>query len=132
MLNTMYRLAVFFIAAVFIFNSAASLAWIDLPVDLAMTSGDHHGAMATERRAVDHQDTHSHKVAGLIGAAQDHGQSVNHADKCCVACIVANVVPDAVVTAVTFSSVTVVFHAEQDDLAGHLAARDPDIPKSLV
>jgi hypothetical protein len=124
----MYRLTIWLIAVVFAFNGAASLAWIDLPAAPALTVDSHYGAAVAVW-----DDAHSYDVDGdVIAAVPDHGHATQHADKCCVTCSVASVVPDAAVTAITFSCAAVAFHTRQRDLVGHLVALDPDIPKTIV
>jgi len=128
MLNTMYRLTVCLIAAVFIFNSAVSLAWVDLPAELAMATDHHHGSVAD-----DHYDAHARQVGSdLIAATPDHSETSKHIDKCCRTCTVAGVVGDVAMVAVTFSYAAVAFQTGRHDLVGHLVVLDPDIPKYLV
>lgn len=123
----MYRLTVCLIAVVFIFNSAASLAWIDLPAELTMAADGHRGAMAD-----DHHDTHAQVGNDIIAATPDHGETSKYVDKCCRTCTVAGVVGDVVMVAVAFSYAAVAFQTRQRDLVGHLVVLDPDIPKSPI
>jgi hypothetical protein len=123
----MYRLGIWLIAVAFVFNGAASGAWIDLPMAPALAAHDHHGAMA----AAGH-DEHSGEV---VAAVTDHGQAYDYAHnhlKCCGICYVANLTPDVIAVVVTFSYSDVTFRMAKHDLVGHLVALDPDIPKTIV
>ena len=125
----MHRLTIWLIAIVFVFNGAAVPTWIDLPAAApTLTVDSDHGVSVRDVAQSDHDSDRDSAMAATL----DHGQSVKHIDKCCVTCSTASMVPDAVVTAVIFSSVAIKFHAAQTDMVGHLVALDPDIPKLLV
>ena len=127
----MHRLTVWLIAIVFVFNGAASLAWTDLPAAPVSIVESHGGVAAAVRH-----EGHLHDIGDeVVATASDHDQPAGHTDnclKCCGTCSVTNMVPDVVVSAVTFASVAVKFQAGQNNLVGHLVALDPDIPKILV
>jgi hypothetical protein len=126
----MYRLGIWLIAVAFVFNGAASGAWIGLPMAPALAVHDHHGGPATAGHDA-HFDQASHDA---IGATPDHGQAPEHDSclECCGMCNIANVIPDIVANPVMFSYAEVTFRTAQDDLVGHLVALDPDIPKTII
>jgi hypothetical protein len=123
----MYRLSIWLIAFAFVFNGAASYAWIDPDESPAMTIQDDHDAPMVRH------DAHAKHAGDDVVAAADHDQAPAHSvSRCCNACNAASVMPDIVAIPVTFSYRAVTFHTHQHDLVGLPAGLDPGIPKAIV
>jgi hypothetical protein len=122
----MYRLSIWLFVLAFIFNGAASYTWIDPGESPAGTVQAHHGVLT----AVDvHAKYVSDDVVTAAVQALTHG---HNALKCCGICNVASVLPDILAIPVPFSYAAIMFHTARHDLAGHLVALDPGIPKTSV
>jgi len=125
----MHRLIVWLIAVAFVFNGAASLAWLDLP-ETPPVAAHHDGARAGGHGVLAHQQTDD-----FIVVVPDHCHGSSNSDnrlKCCGTCSLASLVPDIVATAMTFADKGVTFHTGPHDLVGHLVAVEPGVPKILV
>ncbi len=125
----MHRLIVWFIAVVFVFNGAASLASIDL-AELAAVAAHDSGVPAGGYEVQSHQQT-----GDVVTAEPYHRDGSSHDDncqKCCGMCSQPSLMPASVVTAVTFADEGVTFQAGHHHLVGQLVAVDPGIPKILV
>ena len=126
-MNRMYRLGIWLIALTFVFNGAASYAWIDPDESPAMTIQDYHGAPIVRH------DAHAKHVGDDVVATADHDQAPAHShSRCCNTCNTTSVMPNIVAIPVTFSYRAVTFHTHQHDLVGHPAGLDPRIPKTTV
>jgi len=122
----MYRLSIWLIAIVFVFNGAASLALVDLPSAPAMSAHEHLG---------EHVGHAANAVAAALDHDQDHTGNHKHADnglKCCGVCNIANLIPEIAATPVMFTYASITFSIGRHDLVGYLVALDPDIPKAVV
>jgi hypothetical protein len=126
------RLLILLIAASFVFNGAALLAYIAVPAALAPFSDALHATgMASD------QSTH-------FGLRQDNdsmmswrnrAQSHDHVDgclKCCHICSTANVVAIAPMTPVQFSYASVQFPTGADNPPDDFVTLDPGIPKFVI
>jgi hypothetical protein len=123
----MYRLSIWLFALAFIFNGAASYTWTDPGESPALTVQEHHGVLTAVL------DVHAKYVSDDVVTAADQALTHGHnALKCCGICSVASVLPDIVAIPVPFSYAAIMFHTARHDLAGHLVALDPGIPKTSV
>lgn len=125
----MRHLGIWLIAVAVVLSGATSYGKIDRHEPAVAAQGHHRAAVVAKH------DAQSEQSCKDIVAAADHDQAPAHSHgglTCCGICNVANVVPDVAAIPVTFSYAPVTFQMGQHDLAGHLVALDPDIPKSLV
>ncbi len=119
----MYRLSIWLIAIVFVFNGAASLALVDLPSAPALSAHEHQGGHA------------DHISDGVASDHDLHAGNHKHNDncmKCCGVCNIAKLIPDIAATPFIFAYASITFSIGRHDLVGHLVALDPDIPKAVV
>lgn len=120
------------IAALFVFNGAASLALIAVPAALAPHSESHHAVGTTSGQAM---NPGRHQYNDGAVSAQNRAQSHEHVDsclKCCQMCNVASMVPVVPTSKVPFFNASVLFPFGKDDLSDYFAALDPGIPKSVI
>jgi hypothetical protein len=123
----MYRLGIWLLALVFVFNGAASYALIAPAESHASIVQAHHHAPPGARHEAQCKQVADDEVGA---AAADYGH--DHAHKCCGICIVASLLPAVEAIPVTFGYRVVTFRIGQHDLVGHPVGLDPEIPKTVV
>ena len=134
MLFGLRRIYVYLLAAAFVLNGGLVHASFDLPP--ALIAHVHVGAAVAAKDVVHHQAAH----AGQIEAAtsldkHDHGAMHDHLDsdaKSCGTCGMANAMPELATIPAQLSYATITFQFRLQNLAGHLAKLDPEIPKAIV
>jgi hypothetical protein len=131
---TTRNLLIWFFVAAFVFNGAASRAWIDLPAALGSAGQIYQDISATVHTPQAGHDAHTAAMdCGTAAAlADDDTTHVDDCLKCCSMCIVTTVAPDATGSLVPVSYAAIAYPVRQGALVGHLVALDPDIPKSIV
>lgn len=123
------RLFIWLIAAAFVFNGAAALAFIEVPATLAPISEKHHVGAASSDHGVRSAPHHGDTVVTMQGQDQTH-QHVDDCLKCCEMCNVASMAPESLKAPVRFSYAGISFRTGHDDLPGRFVGLDPGIPKS--
>lgn len=124
------QLIVYLTAAFFVLNGVALHAYTK-----ATAAQTHHSTVSGANYAA---ASHVHRAGDGGDVAKEFAprQSHDHLDpgeKCCSMCVVfASVMPESSANSLRFAYADVAFLLIKRELAGHLVALDPDIPKAIV
>lgn len=129
---TLRSFFVFLFAAAVVFNGWASVVLAKVPAahsNHVVAMGGHAGHQGQNEAQYFAQPSNA---TGLFDHLPAHDHA-NGSSKCCTMCVAFdNLTPAFVATVSQFHYRAIFFKIGRQDLAGHLVALDPDIPKTIV